>query len=275
MTPTDDASSGSSNSEALTSRRLQACSDLLAAVKGWLGEVVPSPRNPWLVQRQTELILRAIQSMQGIVLLAGSGVWIPTYALARMLIEDSAVAHWLAVHPDQEALEARWERHHLATHLSDIQTQDELDLALDPVTLRWRKEQERAERDSIDEPRRIARDHWTGKSLSELTSGAAARGAASRSDWQRRARALHRAAARFAPLASLGVHHSPSASQNWYAPPSDLLPDALRMAWRAFSLHAVLALEDLAPTHLVDLAGLIDDQAPEFSQPSAEQSADG
>jgi hypothetical protein len=269
-TPTDDASSGTRDSEALTSRRLKACSELLAAVEGWLGEVVPSPQNPWLVQRQTELILRAIQSMQGILLLAGRFLWIPTYALARMLIEDAAVAHWLAVHPEPDVLEARWRRHLLATHLSDIKTQGELDLALDPETIRWRKEQDPSELDSIDDPRRIARDHWTGKSLAELTGGAAARGAASRSDWQPRARALQRATARFAPLASLGIHHSPSASQNWYAPPSDLLPEALRIAWHAFSLHAILALEDLAPTHLEDLARLIDDQAPEFSQPSAD-----
>jgi hypothetical protein len=30
--------------EALTSRRLKACSELLAAVEGRLGEVVPSPQ---------------------------------------------------------------------------------------------------------------------------------------------------------------------------------------------------------------------------------------
>jgi hypothetical protein len=273
-TPTGDRSSGAPDDEALTARRLEACSELLEMVAGWLGEVVPSPQNPWLVQRQTELILRAIQSMHGSVLLAGQSLWIPTYALARMLIEDATVAHWLAVHPDQKALEKRWRRHLLATHLSDIQTQEELGLDLDPETIRWRKEQDAAELNSIDDPRKLARDHWTGKSLSELTSGAAARGAASRADWQARARALQRATARFAPLASLGVHHSPSASQNWYAPPSNLLPEALRIAWRAFSLHAILALEDLAPAHLDDLAELIDEQATEFWQPPAVQPVD-
>jgi hypothetical protein len=63
--------------EALTTRRLKACSELLETVAAWLDEVAPSPQNPWLMQRQTELIVRAIQSMQGSVLLGGQGLWIP------------------------------------------------------------------------------------------------------------------------------------------------------------------------------------------------------
>ena len=267
-TRTDEKSSAAPGYEALTARRLEACSALLTAVTGSLGSVVPSPQNPWLVQRQTELILRAIQSMQGSVLLARCGLWIPTYALARMLIEDAAVAHWLAVHPDPDALEARWRRHLLATHLSDIQTQEELDLGLDPETVRWQREQDPGELASIEDPRKLARAHWTGKSPVKLASGAADRPAPSRTDWDARARELSGATARFVPLANLGVHHSPSASQNWYAPPSELLPDALRFAWRAFSLHAILAFEDLAPAHLDALAQLLDLQAPEFSQPA-------
>jgi hypothetical protein len=273
-TPTDDGSSGPPDYEALTARRLNACSELLEAVVGWLGEVVLSPHTPWLLQRQTELILRSIQSMQGSVLLAGRGLWIPTYALARMLIEDAAVAHWLAVHPEPDVLEASWRRHLLATHLSDIETQEELGLGLDPETIRWQSEQDAAELARITQPGKLARAHWTGKSPEKLAAGAAARAAPARVDWDGRARALARATTRFAPLASLGIHHSPSASQNWYAPASELLPDALRFARRAFSLHAILALEGLAPTHLDDLARLIEDQAAEFSQPPADHPMD-
>lgn len=267
-TSTDEGFFATPGYEALTARRLKACSALLTAIIGWLGPVAPSPQNPWLVQRQTELILRAIQSMQGSVLLARHGLWIPTYALARMLIEDAAVAHWLAVHPDPDALEARWRKHLLATHISDIQTQEELDLGLDHETVRWQCEQDPDELASIKDPRRLARAHWTGKSPVKLAAGAADRPAPSRTDWHARARELSRATVRFAPLANLGVHHSPSASQNRYTPPSELLPDALRFAWRAFSLHAILALEDLAPEHLDALAQLLDLQAPEFSQPA-------
>jgi len=273
-TPIDDGSSGPTDYQALTAGRLKASSELLGAVVGWLGEVVPSPQNPWLLQRQTELILRSIQSMQGGVLLAGHGLWIPTYALARMLIEDAAVAHWLAVHSEHDALEARWRRHLLATHLSDIETQEELGLTLDPGTIRWQSEQDAAELAGIADPGKLARAHWTGKSPEKLAAGAAARAAPSRADWDERARALARATTRFAPLASLGIHHSPSASQNWLAPASELLPDALRFAWHAFSLHAIVALEELAPTHLDDLARLIEDQAAEFSQPPADHPID-
>ena len=269
-TPTDGGFSGPTDCQALTARRLKACSELLEAVVGWLGEVVPSPQNPWLLQRQTELILRSIQSMQGSVLLAGRGLWIPTYALARMLIEDAAVAHWLAVHPEPDVLEARWRRHLLVTHLSDIETQEDLGLDLDPETIRWQSQQDAAELARITDPGKLARAHWTGKSPEKLAAGAAARAAPSRADWDGRARELVRATTRFAPLASLGIHHSPSASQNWCAPASELLPDALRFAWRAFSLHAILGLEELAPTHLDDLARRIEDQAAAFSQPPAD-----
>lgn len=256
--------------EALTTRRLKACSELLETVAAWLDEVAPSPQNPWLMQRQTELIVRAIQSMQGSVLLAGRGLWIPTYALARMLIEDAAVAHWLTVHPEPNVLEARWRRHLLATHLSDIKTQEELGLDLDPETIRWQREQDPSELARIADPRKLARAHWTGKSPEKLVAGAAVRAAPSRTDWDVRAQALERATIRFAPLANLGIHHSPSASQNWHAPASELLPDALRFAWRAFSLHSILAVEDLARVHLDDLAKLVDEQATEFYQPPAD-----
>jgi hypothetical protein len=269
-TATDDpASAGAPNYQALTTRRLKACSELLEAVAAWMGEVMPSPQSPWLVQRQTELILRAIQGMQGGVLLAGRGLWLPTYALARMLIEDAAVAHWLAVHPDPDGLEARWRQHLLATHLSDIQTQEELGLELDPETTRWQREQDPVELGLISDPSKLARAHWTAKSPEKLATGAGARAAPSRTDWAARTRELARATTRFAPLANLGIHHSPSASQNWYAPASELLPDALRFAWRAFSLHAILALEDLAPAHVSELLDLMEHQAPEFSQPPA------
>jgi hypothetical protein len=263
----DDGSRGPTEYKVLTARRLKACSELLDAVVGWLGEVGPSAQGPWLLQRQTELVLRSIQSMHGCTLLAGRGLWMPTYALARMLIEDAAVAHWLAVHPKLDVLQARWRRHLLATHLSDIETQEKLGLGLDAQTIRWHSEQDAAEFACITDPAKLARVHWTGKSSEKLAAGAAARAAPSRLDWDARALALAKATTRFAPLASLGIHHSPSSSQNWYAPASEMLPDALRFAWRAFSLHAILALEELAPAHLDGLARLIEDQATEFSQP--------
>lgn len=61
-TPTDDgtASLSKPDYEALTAQRLKACSNLLKAVATWLRDVSPSRRSPWQVQRQTELILRAI-----------------------------------------------------------------------------------------------------------------------------------------------------------------------------------------------------------------------
>lgn len=177
LTPTDDpASAGAPNYKALTMRRLKVCSELLEAVAAWMGEVMPSPQSPWLVQRQTELILRAIQSMQGSVLLAGRGLWLPTYALARMLIEDAAVAHWLAVHPDPDGLETRWRQHLLATHLSDIQTQEELGLELDPETTRWQREQDPVELGLISNPSKLARAHWTAKSPEKLVDLSASSG---------------------------------------------------------------------------------------------------
>lgn len=214
---TDEGSSAAPGYEALTARRLDACSALLTAVTRWLGPVVPSPQNPWLVQRQAELILRAIQSMQGSVLLARRGLWSPTYALARMLIEDAAVAHWLAVHPDPDALEARWRKHLLATHLSDIQTQEELDLGLDPETVRWQREQDPGELASIEDPRKLARAHWTGRSPVKLASDAADRPAPSRTNWNARSRELWGATARFAPLANRTVKCSATRSASTVA----------------------------------------------------------
>jgi RNase P/RNase MRP subunit POP5 len=46
--------------------------------------VIPSQQAPWVLQRQTELILRAIQAMHGSVLLAKVRLWIPTYGMARL-----------------------------------------------------------------------------------------------------------------------------------------------------------------------------------------------
>jgi hypothetical protein len=79
-TPESDASEATQ----LTRQRLEACEELLRAVKSWVGDVTPSQDSPWLVQRQTELFVRAIQTMDAIVLIAREGLWIPTYALARM-----------------------------------------------------------------------------------------------------------------------------------------------------------------------------------------------
>jgi hypothetical protein len=68
-------------------------------------------------------------------------------------------------------------------------------------------------------------------------------------------------------LMGLGLHHSPAASQNWYAPPHELLPDALRVAWLAFGLHAALAIELLAPDAFDALDSLLDHRQTAFHTP--------
>ena len=71
---------------------------------------------------------------------------------------------------------------------------------------------------------------------------------------------------------SLGLHHSPAASQNWYAPAEEMLPDPLRVAWLAFGLHVRLALEFFSPDRLDRLADLLERQAPAFVSPTDPQS---
>jgi hypothetical protein len=258
----------------LTARRLQACEELLATVAAELGMVIPSQQAPWVLQRQTELILRAIQAMHGSVLLAKAQLWIPTYALSRVLLEGAAVAHWLAVHPEAAALEARWQEHLDAVRSGDFKTQQSLGLDIDVQTIEWQRAQDRAYLEHIGNRHRDGANHWTGKSVIELLAGAAAQGAPDREDWDGRTRLLSRATKRALPLANLGLHHSPAASQNWYAPPDELLPEALRFAWLAFALHATLAVEDLAPQQLGDLRALIDRQGQTFStEPSPDQTA--
>jgi hypothetical protein len=217
-----------------------------------------------LRQRQTELILRARQSILGVVLLSRHRLWIPTYATARMLLEDAAVAHWLAVHPDQEALEVRWNEHLSAIRYGDITVQRELGLEVDQMSAAWIAGQDEAAVRQVAERHRFGTSHWTGKSLKELVDGAAARGAPGREDWAARTRLLASALRRMQPLVSVGLHHSPAASQNWYAPAEQLLPDALRAAWLAFGLHAAVALEDLAANRFKDLQQLTNQQPEHF-----------
>jgi hypothetical protein len=256
-----------------TAQRLQACEELLSAAGGWLGAVVPSKQTPWLVQRQTELILRAIESMHGAVLVAKAQRWVPTYALARVLLEDAAVAHWLAVHADPVTLETRWQEHLDAARFGDFKTQQALELDIDAETIEWQLAQDPAYLEHVSNRHRDGANHWTGKSVTKLVAEASAQGAPARRDWDGRTRLLSRATSRVLRLANLGLHHSPAACQNWYAAPNELLPEALRFAWLAFSLHATLALEDLAPQHVDQLRALIDRQGHIFSTEAEDQTA--
>lgn len=260
------ATQESDGSEAtqLTKQRLEACDELLRAVKSWVEGVTPLQDAPWLVQRQTELFVRAIQTADAIVLISRNDLWIPTYALARMLLEDSAVAHWLAVHPRLESLEVRWREHLDAAAFGDLKAQQELGLDIDPRTATWHASKDSEYLKGVAHRHRNGTNHWTGKSIAELVRGAAAQGAPRRNNWAERTRLLVAANRRMQLIVNLGVHHSPASSQNWYAPPSEMLPDGLRVAWLVFGLHAAVALEDLVPERFGELRELLERQAEHF-----------
>jgi Family of unknown function (DUF5677) len=167
--------SDASEATQLTKQRLEACWELLRSVKSWIGDVTPSQDAQWLIRRQIELFVRAIQTMDGIILIASKQLWIPTYALARMLLEDSAVAHWLAVHPDLEALTARWSEHLDAAVFGDLKAQQELDLDIDPNTIIWHASKDQRYLDSVAHRHRDGTRHWTGKSITELIRRALSR----------------------------------------------------------------------------------------------------
>ncbi len=169
------------------------------------------------------------------------------------------------MHPDLAALETRWQEHLDAARFGDLKAQQTLGLDIYAETIEWQRTQDPVYLESVGKRHRDGARHWTGRSVAELTAGATARGAPDRTDWQGRTRMLNNAAKRALPLANLGLHHSPAASQNWYAPPSEMLPEALRFAWLAFWLHAALALENLTPQHLDELSELVERQAPYFS----------
>jgi hypothetical protein len=248
----------------LTARRLECCDQLVRSVSVWLLAVTPRTDAPWPRQRQIELVLRARQSMLGVVLLSRHELWMPAYAAARMLLEDAAVAHWLAVHPDLRVLEARWSEHLSAMRYGDIKAQRELGLEVDDVNAAWLVEQDEESVRRVAERHRFGAAHWTGKSVKDLVDGAAARSAPGRDDWAGRTHMLASTLRRMQPLISAGVHHSPAGSQNWYASANELFPDALRVASLAFGLHAAVALEDLAVERFGELQELINRQAENF-----------
>ena len=138
---------------ALTARRLKCCDELVRRVSEWLLPVTPRTDASWPRQRQIELVLRARQSMLGVVLLSRHELWMPAYATARMLLEDAAVAHWLAVHPDLRVLEACWSEHLSAMRYGDIKAQRELGLEVDHVNVAWLAEQDE------ETARRVAERH--------------------------------------------------------------------------------------------------------------------
>ncbi len=232
---------------------------------GWLGRVPTPEDRAWLEQRQIELVVRAMQTMQGGVLLARHRLWAQAAGLARMLLEDAAVAHWLADHPDVEALKVRWSEHLDAVRLADFKAQKALGFEVDKRTQEWHASQDAGYLDHISRRHRGGTAHWTGRSIAQLVEGAAGRGTSAREDWAERTQLLRATQQRMLMIVSLGVHHSPSASQNWYAPPDEMLPDPLRVAWLAFGLHARLGLEHFAPESVSDLEGVLHRQTPTFS----------
>lgn len=248
----------------ITEQRLAACDELLRAVGVWVGDYRPPRDASWLVGRQTELFVRAIQTMQGTVVVARQGLWVPAYALARLLLEDAAVAHWLAVHPHLAALETRWTEHLDAARFGDFKAQQELHLDIDSMTAAWVASSNLEYLKEVARRHRDGTSHWTGKSIAALLAGAAGRAAPDRNNWGDRARQLMSANRRMQLIVNLGVHHSPAASQNWYAPPSEMLPDGLRTAWLVFGLHAALAVEELVPERFADLQQLLERQAKHF-----------
>lgn len=54
-----------------------------------------------------------------------------------MLVEDTAVAHWLTDHPDVTALEEKWREHLDASKLGDYNAQQELGLTVDQALAEW------------------------------------------------------------------------------------------------------------------------------------------
>ncbi|HEX8118282.1 MAG TPA: DUF5677 domain-containing protein [Pyrinomonadaceae bacterium] len=251
-------------SEAITRQRLAACQELLQAAKRWLGPVPTPCDRPWLEQRQIELAVRALQDMEAVTLLAANRLWSPVYAATRMLIEDVAVAYWLTDHPDPGALEARWTEHLDASRLGDYTAQQELGLDVDEALARWHAAQDPAYLDRVGHRFGNGAYHWTGKSVAQMIAGAAGRGS-NRGDWAERTQRLDKVQTRANRLVGLGLHHSPAASQNWYAPPEEMLPDALRFAWLMFGLHAYLLLEDFAPEHLKALDEMLVRQSGDFT----------
>jgi hypothetical protein len=243
--------------------RLAACRELLQAAKIWLGPVRTSQARPWLQQRQIELAVRSVQGMEAVALLATHRLWPPTYAVSRMLLEDAAVAHWLTDHSDVDALRAKWAEHLDASKLGDYKAQLELGLDVDRALAEWHRAQDLEYLERVGHRFGYGAHHWTRKSIAELTAGAAARGS-TRDEWAERTHLLDTVQKRMNRLVGLGLHHSPAASQNWYAPPEEMLPDALRTAWLIFGLHVRLSLEEFAPEHLDELDAMLVRQSIHF-----------
>jgi hypothetical protein len=256
---------GVSDLSDISQRRLAACHELLTSAGDWLGPVETPQDRPWLEQRQIELIVRSLQTMQGVVMLADHRLWVPTYGLARMLLEDAAVSYWLVDHPDVDALRRRWTEHLDATRFGDLRTQEELGLEVDAEARAWHQDQDPDYLEQVAQRHRSGSNHWTGKALAELVAGAAGRGGSTREDWDARTAMLHSLCKRMNLAVSLALHHSPAGSQNWYAVPGELLGDSLKVAWLAFGLHLMLVLEDFAPQHWAALDELLARQRDDFT----------
>lgn len=71
-----------------------------------------------------------------------------------VLLEDAAVACWLAVHPDLEPLKTRWEEHLEANRYGDLKAQRGLGLDVDRASLAWEMQQDRERLEQVAARRR-------------------------------------------------------------------------------------------------------------------------
>lgn len=164
-------------------------------------------------------------------------------------------------------MKRRWSEHLDAARFGDLKAQQALGLEVDEQTDQWQATQDPTYLEHVSRRHRDGAVHWTGKSIAELVTAAENRGGSGREDWTERTRLLGAAQQRMLRVVSLGLHHSPSASQNWYARPHEMLLDPLRVAWIVFGLHARLGLEHFALEYLDTLGDLLARQAPAFSSP--------
>lgn len=248
----------------VAAQRLTACEQLFVSSKQWLGSVPTPQGRPWLEQREIELSVRSILTMHCVVLLGYHRLWAPASALARMLLEDAAVAYWLTDHPDLDRLTTRWTEHLDASRFADFKAQQELGLDIDKTAQAWHATHDPRYLEEVAKRHRNGSAHWTGRSVAELVAGTLGRGASTREDWPERIRLLELTQLRMFMPVSLSLHHSPSTTQNWYADPDEMLADPLRVAWIAFGLHTRLALDYFVPEHTHDARDLIYRQAPSF-----------
>lgn len=254
------------NYAAVTKARGEACDELLAGAEAWLGPIQTSAATTWVRLRLLETAIRAFLTVRGALMLGRNGLWAQTYMLARPLLEDVIVAHWMLSHPDPAKLEGRYAEHLDAVREGDYRNQVAIGIEVDPETVAWRSEKDPVYLDQVARRFRCGRAHWTTKTLDEMARGVASRGLPGRQHGADRARFLHALAARLLLHMNLGVHHSQASGQNWYSPPEQMLPDVLRAIYLSFELMMRLTLEEFAPERLGELDAVRDRGHPAFME---------